>query len=154
MCLFPKHRFLLGMLTKLKQGHMQKHTNTFKNSVKSLPSRRSESDNVRAGTHDESQAKTYVFSKPYMTINVSKIPKCFCFFQTLQKMEDDIITVTVVILLNTAFTLIKKRKKGKQTHTETSLGEHNAQLHELCLEDPRVFKTGWISNALQGYWIL
>lgn len=37
-------------------------------------------------------------------------------------MEDDIITETVVILLNTAFTLIKKRKKGKQTHTEMSLG--------------------------------
>lgn len=50
----PETPFYTRNAHQIKQGHMQKHTNTFKNSVKSLPSRRSESDNVSAGTHDES----------------------------------------------------------------------------------------------------
>lgn len=69
------------------------------------------------------------------------------FFLNITKLEEDIITVAVFILLATAVKLIKKRKRvHRQIWTSLWVqrravhGAHNSLLHELCLEDPSTLK--------------
>lgn len=118
---------------------------------------------IRTGTHDKAclTSLKLTFCGPYIcsvhtllqTLNDSKHhfhnSHMFWvfFFLNITKLEEDIITVAVFILLATAVKLIKKRKRvHRQIWTSLWVqrravhGAHNSLLHELCLEDPSTLK--------------